>query len=231
MIGSDCDARAARRWPRGLAVGTVVAACALAASVTAAAAQGEGPRFEPPTVEVHAGPGVVPAPTPATQPSLVASPAVSSDVRESLTVSIVGGDIEISPRTATVTLVAGNDGVLRGTLDDVRVVDARGTLTGWRVVASTDGVLTTPSGTRVDAHKVFVRDASVAPMDGQAAGLQAWPRKRIDRHGAEIAGATRRHGGGTYGVEIELEVDVTPPKKQAAPSTATVVLDLSLDTH
>jgi hypothetical protein len=228
MIGWEGPTPRVHRWARRGVAGTVVATCALAASVTVAAARSDGPRFSPAAVVVEAGSGAVPTATPEPDPQPRPARTVEpTGARESLAVTISGGDLDVGPDTVVVTLVADSDGVLRGSIEDVRVVDARGTLVGWQLLASTDGVLTTPGGRRLDAHKVFVRDASVAPVDGQDAGLQAWSRRRIDRHGAAVARAKRHYGGGTYRVDLELEVDVTPPKNQQEPSTATLVLDLS----
>ena len=118
---------------------------------------------------------------------------VGHSVTQTVQLTVVGGPLELVTTAARVALERAPGGSGRdwvGTLDPVRVVDARGTHEGWSVHWSAtgvevDGEPSTGGQVRVEAAEPVV----VAGVpDGIASG----------HGGHRLFGASRGAGGGTY---------------------------------
>jgi hypothetical protein len=227
MEHADRRSRGGRRLPRFAVPIFLTTAIALGGSGIAGA-RSAGPTVGPPRIEVDAPEGFEPA-TSLGGPAASAPGAVAQAGNgEVLGASVLGGDIRVDPGTVTVSLTASADGTLRGRIDGVRVVDARGTLTGWRLEAATDGVLVGPAGARRDSRTIRLSGVSAAPFDGQAAGLSASEHRVFQRHGTEIARAQAGFGGGTYIVGADVEV---APRHGFQAAAASLVVSFAIVTR
>jgi hypothetical protein len=115
---------------------------------------------------------------------------------QQLIVPVLPGPLTISPATVTVSMRRnGNGNHYTGAIPTITVVDARGTLAGWRAT------VTLVSATGVHAPRIDARLFPDRPVVvyGDAFGVgRAHPGALDDGSAQLLCSAMREHGGGTY---------------------------------
>jgi hypothetical protein len=188
-----------------VAVGATVA---LASYVEASPAGGSSssvrvvsaPRATPPAARPTALPPVTEHPI--SVPDLdQPSSGGSQSVTQVVTLSIVGGPLELATEQATVVLerVSGSKADWVGTLPPVRVVDARGTHEGWEVRWAVGGVgVESFKRSHVPAAKVQLEPSDPVVVAGLPDGLAAGKPGPAVPKGRVLFSAAPGSGGGTY---------------------------------
>lgn len=177
----------------------------------AAAAANDG-SDSPPIVSVSSsgtGQGSTPTTTPTTwtTPSTgdtasdgVTDDAVSSgsSVAQIVAVSVFPGPLTVTPSTASVVFGPSTNGTSDGTLPEITVVDARGSLVGWRATVTLQSINGIPTTDLAQARLCLRPSAAVA-----VAGRQS--EVRTGHHHCGVAGdpltlffAPPDGGGGTF---------------------------------
>lgn len=146
------------------------------------------------------------------------TPASGASLSETVEVAIQPGNLSIHPGTQTVVFGAfasrdpsASDTSLRGDLTPVTVVDGRGTLAGWHVTVTFDGLY------RIDRPAVASSAASVCVFPSRPVLVFGNPIDVVERNSSSClavgasAGlffAAPGGGGGTYedGAVLELHV-------------------------
>jgi hypothetical protein len=148
-------------------------------------------------------------------------------VDQTFEVSILPGNLTITPATESVSLAKtnaqGNGGHLAGSLSTITVVDARGSLVGWNATVSLqsiDGV----SAADLAKAKLCVSPDAVTVVAGNP------PEVRSGQHACAKAGgaltlffAPPNGGGGTFSDTGSLTLQV-PGAALASPVTATLAV-------
>ena len=137
---------------------------------------------------------------------------------------MIGGEFEIEPREVIVTLYPARGGRMVGELPPVRVIDARGTLEGWRLTATLVEEAELAPGVP-GARGPLLVPAPPQVVYGERAGLSPGPaghlevdapitllRAREGRGGGTFeAGAALRlpgpHGAQNHPVDLRLRLD------------------------
>lgn len=203
---------------RRLIVCLVVALASLGVAGTVGASGGEAAPSTAPSPSIPAGPskGVLP---PVTEHDLDVVPAAGSQPRsvtEVVALEILPGTLTLVTPRATVVLRRDGDGRWSGTLPPVRVVDARGSLVGWRVRWALAGV---EADGRAAGGRLLVTPDGPAVVDGSPAGLHAGSPPSHVLFESE-AGA----GGGTYEAGARLRLELAGRDAE----TVTVTLTFSI---
>jgi hypothetical protein len=126
----------------------------------------------------------------------------ANEMEQTISVTILPGELSITPSMPVITFVPSSDPTrFTGTLSGVRVVDARGSLTGWTVTI------------RLAGHQdirgtVTVHPATPTVVAGDVADVvRAGSPARVTEHGsAVVAAAAAGGGGGTYSLQFEVSV-------------------------
>ena len=112
---------------------------------------------------------------------------------------IRGGSLSIRPSTASVQLARDGD-VLRGTIGDATVIDARGTLDGWRArmrVIEVTAVDADGATKRIPPGRVAVTPTFPRAIAGHVDEVRAGRPFRARANGTLLS-AGRGGGGGTF---------------------------------
>lgn len=125
---------------------------------------------------------------------------------QTVRLEVRGGSLSIQPTTASVQLVRDGD-VLRGELDDATVIDARGTLDGWRArarVVEITGVDADGATQRIPPGRVTVTPTSPTADAGRIDEVSGGRPFRAKANGTLMRSETGG-GGGTFvgGATIE----------------------------
>jgi hypothetical protein len=117
---------------------------------------------------------------------------------QTITLAIQGGSLELETTHADVVLepAQGSDRTWVGSLPPVRVVDARGTLEGWEVRWTVDGVKV--DGTVQNGGRTQVSPATPTVVYGDSYGIASGDPATASHRGRVLFSADREAGGGTY---------------------------------
>lgn len=136
-------------------------------------------------------------------PALLASArAVGSSggqsVTEIVTLTVVGGSLELAQDEAVVTLERVSEREWAGVLPPIRVVDARGTHEGWDVHWAAAGIELTGTSRTVPLASIRLDPEAPVVVAGEPEGLQVGrPGPGVGK-GRTLFASAPGFGGGTY---------------------------------
>lgn len=147
-------------------------------------------------------------------------PTTASDgnLEQSIELRIIGGDLDVSPAMLMVTIEPGSS---VAEVPSMTIVDARGTLEGWRLRGRIEPA-TGPVSAIAPARGASLQATSVDVVDGSDAGVTI--RKASRGHGwGTLVDAEEGNGGGTYLARARIEL------RRPVQDATTVVISLSVD--
>lgn len=138
-------------------------------------------------------------PLPAGTPVAPASAATTTQsMQQTLVLVINGGRMSVSPTSVDVVLHRKSDGNFAGKFGPITVVDARGSLVGWKLTAA----LPAPESGRPTVHP----DAAVA-VTGRPGEAAASHAATLTADGTVIMSAAPDGGGGDFSISGTIEKD------------------------
>jgi hypothetical protein len=123
------------------------------------------------------------------------APTPLGSVAIKVSVHVKGGTLQLSSDTVVVTLHETSPGHLVGRYEGVRVLDARGTMPGWQLIADAQ----TP---------VRIAPDPVVPVQGSEEGLLTGTVAAPGSERALLGGAAPGHGAGVYELSGRVELDL-----------------------